>query len=175
MKLGQGRQPQATGEPFMQEKDSYAGINSLSSSTDGGQAPTGDELFSITKSEVLTLLKPLKDRIEELEKNQELLFKNQDLLIDQLLALKKKDEDRQIDIERSEKIAIYIHNRPDHKSRFETLKGHLKIGDAQLTGALAVLEKNYPGAFVKVKDDHDKRKRWLVEIPKLSSRYFPGK
>jgi len=67
------------------------------------------------------------------------------------------------ELSRAEKIAKYLQARPDHKATFETLKGHLGIGNDLLNKAVRALP---PERFRVIGDPRDKRKRILVLLPK---------
>jgi len=67
---------------------------------------------------------------------------------------------------RAEKIERYLAARPDHKASFETLKGHLGIGNDLLSKTITALMAASPGRYGITKASGDKRKRTLVMLPK---------
>jgi len=70
------------------------------------------------------------------------------------------------EISRGEKIERYLAARPDHKATFETLKGHLGIGNDLLSKTITALMDSSPGRYGITKASGDKRKRILVMLPK---------
>ena len=72
------------------------------------------------------------------------------------------------ELARVEKIERYLSSRPDHRARFETLKGHLEIGNDQLNKTIKLLMKNCPGKYgvIQARAPEDKRKRTLTMLRK---------
>lgn len=70
------------------------------------------------------------------------------------------------EIARVEKIERYLSSRPDHRATFETLKGHLEIGNDQLNKTIKLLMKNCPGKYGVIQAPEDKRKRTLTMLRK---------
>lgn len=79
---------------------------------------------------------------------------------------KKKDEPRETEIARAEKIRKYLLNRPDHKANYETLKGYLGVDKVRLSEAIKTLMAAYPGQYGFARVQGDKRKRALVMLPR---------
>jgi hypothetical protein len=100
------------------------------------------------------LIKDLSVRLENAEKNIENLFP--------LVAKMNKKQPGKTDTERMQKLIRYMNLRPDHKSSFDSLKGFLQIKDNQLNATIKAINKMYPARYLIKKDEHDKRKRWLI-------------
>jgi ElaB/YqjD/DUF883 family membrane-anchored ribosome-binding protein len=69
--------------------------------------------------------------------------------------------------DRAKRIDKYMEGRPDHKASYEALKGFLLVNDVLLNFALAALKKECPDKYVMIKDKLDRRKKWLMEVPKI--------
>jgi hypothetical protein len=123
---------------------------------------------SLKDSERLILLARINDltisnnaQEIELRKQIDVLTQNQDIIFGVLKKLKKRQPGK-TDTERVQKLIYYMNARPDHKAAFETLKGHFKIKDNQLNSIINAANELDPGRFSIKKDDHDKRRRWLI-------------
>lgn len=128
-----------------------------------GSTFSGQDELSSMKTEI----DGLKSQIKELDSYVSALAinqKGQSQKITKILARKDPGKKAQ---ERAEKINHYMENRPDHKASFESLRGFLQVNDVLLNAAIDILMKSYPGKFMKTKDGHDKRKRFLAEIVKF--------
>lgn len=69
--------------------------------------------------------------------------------------------------DRAKRIDKYMEGRPDHKASYEALKGFLLVNDVLLNFALAALKKEYPDKYIMIKDKLDRRKKWLMEVPRI--------
>ena len=141
-----------------------------------------NRLRDIIKEAVQEAIQPLQDRIESqdarriaaqdekiaaLESTQETQADNQLIqlrLIHELRETSKKVPGK-TETSRAEKIARYLESRPDHKTSFETLKGHLGVDKARLHEAIKTLMDASPGRYGIVRVPGDKRKRVLVMLP----------
>jgi predicted RNase H-like nuclease (RuvC/YqgF family) len=151
--------------------------------------PSEEPIFVLTSSQLLQVItraiKPLQDevkslkatvatqeeKIRALESLQESETNRlcQDIAFDRKRISKLEHPERkpgQIELSRAEKIAKYLEARPDHKATFETLKGHLGIGNDLLNKSIKTLIKFYPGKYGIVHAPGDKRKRTIMLLPK---------
>ena len=139
---------------------------------------TGSQLQEIISRAVLPLqaeLQDLKDtvalqggKIVALEATQATLSDNQLIqlrLIHDLRDAPKKGPGK-TEISRAEKIAKYLKDRPDHKTTFETLKGHLGVDNSRLKEAIRTLMDSEPGRYGITGTQGDKRKRTLIMLAK---------
>jgi len=113
-------------------------------------------------------LADLRAKIASLEATQEQdlnhIFKHIAQDRQRIYALEHSHNDPgKTELSRAEKIAKYLAARPDHRATFETLKGHLGIGNDLLNKAVRALP---PERFRVIGDPRDKRKRILVLLPK---------
>ena len=57
--------------------------------------------------------------------------------------------------------------RPDHKASFDASRGFLEVNDVLPNLAIKALMDLYPSKYAIARDQGDKRKRWLLEVPKI--------
>lgn len=127
------------------------------------------------KKALLELLSDIREDIKKLQKDLHDI-QNADLL--RLIAedrrriakLEHSDKDPgQTALDRAKRIDRYMDGRLDHKASYEALKGFLKISDgASLSRAIKALGTESPGKYATHKDKTDKRKKWLIEVPKIA-------
>ena len=152
--------------------DVSKGINNLASAQQAEAAKPSENVFILTSRQLQEIVKqatqPLQDKIDILEGRMNAAGEIQDKQDEKINSLLNHDKlPGKIERERVEKIVKYLHARQDHKASFETLKGHLKLNDSQLSQAITALGKLYPGKYRRIKEQSDKRKRWLQEVPKV--------
>ncbi|WP_348528221.1 hypothetical protein [Methanothrix sp.] len=96
------------------------------------------------------------------------LIDNQEIQLRLIHELKEKAKRSpgKTELSRAEKIERYLAARPDHKSTFETLKGHLGIDKVLLNQAIKALMASSPGRYGITRTPGDKRKRALIMLPK---------
>lgn len=105
------------------------------------------------------IISGLKSEIKNLQENQEILFN--------LYQKSKPKEPGHTSQDRAKRLDTYMDARPDHKASYEALKGFLEVNDVLLNQTIAALMKDQLGKYARSKDEHDKRKRWLVRIPEM--------
>ena len=107
------------------------------------------------------------EKIAALEATQDTQAENQLIQLRLINDLRKKEPGR-IEHSRAAKIEKYLETRPDHKATFETLKGHLGIGNDQLNRAVKVLLKSDKHAYaIRKAREGDKRSKTLLMVPEV--------
>jgi hypothetical protein len=109
-------------------------------------------------------LQDLRERLEDLEEAtaRERAFDRQ--RISRLEHPEK--EPGKTELTRAAKIEKYLAARPDRRATFETLKGHLGIGNDLLNKTIKALMEASPGRYGITRAPGDKRKRTLIMLPK---------
>jgi hypothetical protein len=119
-------------------------------------------LYQIVQAQAREI-EALKSKLEAMQKDLDTLAEN-DINQLRLIADLKHKEPGKTELSRAEKIAKYLRDRPDNKAAFETLKGHLGVGNDLLYDSIKTLIESHPGAYRITKTPGDKRKRALVML-----------
>ena len=146
---------------------------------------TIEHLQGLVKDAVLEAIQPLQDRVSAQDtiianlqddlvalkaledQDIERLWKESTYVNRRIRKLERADEEpTKIEKSRAEKIEKYLKNLPNRSASFEVLRGHLGVNSVLLNGAIKVLMEDQPGIYAIGSSRKDKRKRYLVLLPK---------
>jgi hypothetical protein len=110
----------------------------------------------------------LKSKLETLILDQSCFLRNQEILFRIINELRNtRDQSMSaMSQKRAEQIVKYMKEQPEHRASFESLKGYLGIDNVRLNEVIKYLMTLTPGRFGVQRAKGDKRKKYLILLPK---------